>query len=96
MSLVVKPSACREDGRVILHDMREARRYSRAQSVLQHTAELTCVEYHPIMTDIFATSDSRGQVCLRDVRMAFGPASRRRDQGVVHQVRFSGMFVRDS
>ena len=46
------------------------------------------------MTDIFATSDNRGQVCLRDVRMAFGPASQRRNGGIVHKVRLSVFSVR--
>ncbi|KAH9931682.1 WD40 repeat-like protein [Epithele typhae] len=74
-----------EDGKVILHDMRTQLKYSHAQSLLQHTAEITCVQYHPTMTHIFATSDNRGQVCLRDVRMAFGPLSQRSNAGIVHE-----------
>ena len=66
--------------------MRATNRYSRAQNILQHTSEITCVQYHPVMTNIFATSDNRGQVCLRDVRMAFGPASQRRNEGIVQRV----------
>ncbi len=75
-----------EDGRIILHDMREHPQYSQTQRTLQHDAEFTSVQYHPTMTHIFATSDNRGQLCLRDVRMAFGPLSQRRQQGIVHKV----------
>ncbi|TFK88722.1 WD40 repeat-like protein [Polyporus arcularius HHB13444] len=74
-----------EDGRIILHDMREHPQYSQTQRTLQHDAEFTSVQYHPTMTHIFATSDNRGQLCLRDVRMAFGPLSQRRQQGIVHK-----------
>jgi len=35
------------------------------------------------MEHIFATSDSHGQVCLRDTRMAFGPLSSRSNEGIV-------------
>ncbi|CDO77143.1 hypothetical protein BN946_scf184657.g18 [Trametes cinnabarina] len=37
------------------------------------------------MTQLFATSDTQGAVCLRDVRMAFGPLSQRHRHGVVHK-----------
>lgn len=73
---------------MILHDMRADSRYTRAQRILQHGAELTGLQYHPTMTNIFATSDNRGHVCLRDIRMAFGPLPQRRDEGIVHKVSF--------
>lgn len=70
---------CSEDGRIILHDAR----LTRAPATLQHSAAFTGVQYHPRMAHVFATSDHRGRVCLRDVRMAFGP----RGEGVVQMVR---------
>lgn len=79
----------REDGRVIFHDARVDRRLSNAQGVLQHTTEFTGVQAHPVMEHIFATSDSHGQVCLRDTRMAFGPLSARSNEGIVQTVRLS-------
>ncbi|KAI5997409.1 WD40-repeat-containing domain protein [Pisolithus albus] len=72
-----------EDGRIILHDARVDRRSSRAQGIYQHTTEVTGVQAHPVMEHIFATSDLRGQVCLRDSRMAFGPLSTRSNEGIV-------------
>ncbi|KAL1950693.1 hypothetical protein VTO73DRAFT_5817 [Trametes versicolor] len=74
-----------EDGRIILHDMRADARRTRAQGILQQIAPFSAVQYHPIMTQLFATSDTQGAVCLRDVRMAFGPASQRQRKGVVHK-----------
>ena len=73
--------------------MRGDTRYTRTQRVLQHRTELTCIQYHPTIPNLFATSDNRGDVCLRDVRMAFGPLSQRRNEGVVHKVRTSQSFV---
>jgi len=83
------PRFCREDGRIIFHDARVDRRLSNAQGVLQHTTEFTGVQAHPVMEHIFATSDSHGQVCLRDTRMAFGPLSARSNEGIVQDVRLS-------
>ncbi|KAH9889761.1 WD40 repeat-like protein [Cubamyces lactineus] len=74
-----------EDGRVILHDTRAESRLTRAQGTLQQIAPFSCVQYHPIMHQLFATSDTQGSVCLRDIRMAFGPASQRRHKGAVHK-----------
>jgi hypothetical protein len=37
------------------------------------------------MEHVFATSDSRGRVCLRDSRMTFGPRSSRSSKPI-HQV----------
>ncbi|KAG1748555.1 hypothetical protein EDB19DRAFT_1682358 [Suillus lakei] len=56
---------------------------SAAQGTLQHTAEFTGVQHHPLMEHVFATCDVLGQVCLRDTRMAFGPLSGRSNGGIV-------------
>ncbi|KAJ8593937.1 WD40 repeat-like protein [Rhizopogon salebrosus TDB-379] len=72
-----------EDGKLVLHDGRAGSRMSAAQGTLQHTAEFTGVQHHPVMEHIFATSDVHGQVCLRDTRMAFGPSSKRSNNGIV-------------
>ncbi|KAF7299756.1 WD40 repeat-like protein [Mycena chlorophos] len=73
-----------EDGRIIQHDRRAASgSRPRAQDVLQLNAEVNGVEFHPSMGHIFATCDSRGAVCLRDTRMAFGPLKQRTKEGVV-------------
>ncbi|KAI0632328.1 WD40 repeat-like protein [Trametes polyzona] len=74
-----------EDGRIILHDMRADARHTRAQGILQQIAPFSCVQYHPTMTQLFATSDTQGAVCLRDVRIAFGPLSQRRHKGIVQK-----------
>ncbi|KAG1742300.1 WD40 repeat-like protein [Suillus paluster] len=72
-----------EDGKLVLHDGRAGDRTSAAQGILQHTAEFTGVQHHPVMEHVFATCDVHGQVCLRDTRMAFGPLSRRSNNGIV-------------
>ena len=59
---------------------------SRSQCTLQETTELTGVQYHPEAPDVFVTSGDNGQVCLRDVRMAFGPRSNRSNNGIVQKV----------
>ncbi|KAI0087760.1 WD40-repeat-containing domain protein [Irpex rosettiformis] len=74
-----------EDGCVILHDSRSDNRMSRAQGTLQEHAELTGVQFHPEAPDLFVTSAGNGQVCLRDVRMAFGLRSSRSNNGVVQE-----------
>jgi len=38
------------------------------------------------MDYVFLTSEGSGAVCLRDERMAFGPLSRRSQEGVVQVV----------
>ncbi|KAJ6611391.1 WD40-repeat-containing domain protein, partial [Mycena sp. CBHHK59/15] len=68
-----------EDGRILLHDGRSA---VRAQDTIQLAGEVTGVQFHPVMEHIFATSDSK-RVCLRDLRMAFGPRTQRTQDGVV-------------
>ena len=50
-----------EDGRVLLHDGRAGR--SRAQGTLQLSSEVTGTQYHPVMDNVFVTSDNRGEVC---------------------------------
>lgn len=60
---------------------------SRAQATLQQSSELCGVQYHPTMPHIFVTGDKAGDVCLRDVRMAFGPLHSRSNEGVVQKVR---------
>lgn len=72
-----------QDGRILQHDGRANGRSARAQDTIQIESEVTGVEYHPIMEHIFVSSDSRGNVCLRDARMAFGPSSNRTREGIV-------------
>jgi len=59
---------------------------TRAQSTLQSNAEFTDVKSHPLAEHLFATSDSHGEVCLRDSRMAFGPLVNRTREGIVRVV----------
>ena len=75
-----------EYGRVVLHDGRADPRLSRAQATLQQTADFSGIQYHPTIPHFFLTSDKTG-VCLRDVRMAFGPLISRSHEGVVQKVR---------
>ncbi|KAJ7160099.1 WD40 repeat-like protein [Mycena filopes] len=73
-----------EDGRLILRDGRTVPGVrARAQDTIQLTAEVTGVQFHPRMEHVFATSDGNGRVCLRDMRMGFGPLSQRTQNGVV-------------
>ncbi|KAI0028268.1 WD40-repeat-containing domain protein, partial [Vararia minispora EC-137] len=72
--------SCSEDGSIFSLDTRSRR--SNAQSKILLTHEVTCVQYHPTMEHIFATSDTSGHVNLRDARMAFGSGSQRRNSGV--------------
>ncbi|KAF9013305.1 WD40 repeat-like protein [Cyathus striatus] len=73
-----------EDGSVRRYDCRVRRsRCSRAQDTIQINSEVTDVKHHPTMDNIFATSDNRGNVYLRDERMAFGPLQKRSNQGIV-------------
>jgi WD repeat-containing protein 22 len=75
-----------QDGRILRHDGRTSSRTARAQDTIQIAAEITGVQFHPIMENIFVTSDGRGVVCLRDTRMAFGPLKNRTREGAVHVV----------
>ena len=76
-----------EDGRIVLNDGRAGNRMSRAQATLQQTSEFVSVQYHPSVPHLFLTGDKRGSVCLRDVRMAFGPLRSRTNEGIVRKVR---------
>lgn len=76
-----------EDGCVMLHDGRAGSHMTRAQGTLQQAAEFSGAFFHPRMEHIFATSDVRGNVRLRDTRMAFGPLRQRTNDGVVLKVR---------
>ncbi|KAJ3573186.1 hypothetical protein NP233_g2603 [Leucocoprinus birnbaumii] len=71
-----------EDGAIIRHDLRD-NHPSQAQNTLRLKSEVTGAQYHPNMEYIFLTSDQSGTVCLRDERMAFGPLSRRSQEGIV-------------
>lgn len=73
-----------EDGTVVLHDGRDNRSLTRAAATLLNDSEFSDVKWHPGMEHIFATGDTRGRVCLRDTRMAFGPLSQRHKNGIVH------------
>lgn len=60
-----------EDGVIRRYDARS----SRPNGELQMQSEASGVEYHPQMHHLFVTSDNRGNVCLRDERMAFSSDS---------------------
>jgi hypothetical protein len=67
----------------------------RATDTLQLSSEATAVAYHPGMEHVFATATSKGEVCLRDARTAFGTGersggSRVEDMGVVLKVSLYG------
>ncbi|KAH9969822.1 WD40 repeat-like protein [Russula dissimulans] len=74
-----------EDGGIMLHDGRAGSRLTRAQATLQQAAEFSGAFFHPNMEHLFATSDVRGNVRLRDTRMAFGPLRQRTKEGIVHK-----------
>jgi DDB1- and CUL4-associated factor 5 len=70
----------------MLHDGRAESRMTRAQGTLQQAAEFSGAFFHPRMEHLFVTSDIRGNVRLRDTRMAFGPLRQRTKDGVVLKV----------
>lgn len=70
----------------MLHDARSGSRMTRAQATLQQAAEFSGAFFHPRMEHLFATGDVRGNVRLRDTRMAFGPLHQRTKDGVVLKV----------
>ena len=74
-----------EDGRIMLHDARTESR-THAAATLEQSAEFSGAFFHPRMEHLFATSDVRGSVRLRDTRMAFGPMHQRTKDGIVHKV----------
>ena len=57
--------------------------HGRAQDILQLDSEVTCLEFHPKLEHTFVTSQSNGEVCLRDGRMDFGSATSRSGGGEV-------------
>jgi hypothetical protein len=80
-----------EDGSVVMRDERAESTLTRAQGTIRNDSEFASVQWHPVMEHIFATADERGRCLLRDARMAFGPVSARRGEGIVLTVRFSGL-----
>ncbi|KAL0960803.1 hypothetical protein HGRIS_005819 [Hohenbuehelia grisea] len=74
-----------DDGCIIVHDGRAGFYFkgSQAQATLMLDAEITGLQFHPEMDHIFVTSDHKGSLCLRDMRMAFGTLSQRRQSGIV-------------
>jgi WD repeat-containing protein 22 len=54
-----------------------------AQRTIQLGSENTDVKFHPTAEHLFASSDARTGLKLRDTRMAFGPLSSRSKNGVV-------------
>ncbi|KAF9061447.1 WD40-repeat-containing domain protein [Rhodocollybia butyracea] len=75
-----------DNGRIIQHDSRikhSTNPTPRAADIIQLVTEVTSVKFHPTVDHLFATSDSKGNVCLRDTRMAFGPRKGRTKNGIV-------------
>jgi DDB1- and CUL4-associated factor 5 len=70
----------------MLHDGRAGSRMTPAQATLQQAAKFSGAYFHPRMEHLFATSDVRGNVRLRDTRMAFGPQRQRTKEGIVLKV----------
>ncbi|KAI9507367.1 WD40 repeat-like protein [Russula earlei] len=71
------------DGCIMLHDGRAGSHMTRsAQSTLEQAAEFSGVSFHPRTEHLFATSDVRGNVRLRDTRMAFGPLHQPTKKGI--------------
>jgi hypothetical protein len=70
----------------MLHDGRAGSQMTRAQATLQQAAEFSGAFFNPLMEHLFATSDVRGNVRLRDTRMAFGPLRQRTKEGIVLKV----------
>lgn len=80
----------------MLHDARAESRMTRAQATLQQAAEFSGAFFHPRMEHLFGTGDVRGNVRLRDTRMAFGPLHQRTKDGVVLKVTCTDFAVLDS
>ncbi|KAF4589943.1 hypothetical protein EYR38_009238 [Pleurotus pulmonarius] len=71
-----------DDGSIRMHDGRGSG-LSRAQGTLQEFVEITDVRFHPTLEHNFVSTDSRGGVHLRDMRMTFGPLTQRTNGGIV-------------
>lgn len=69
-----------EDGTVVLYD---ARTHGGRADAVSANAEFSGVQYHPMMHDVFITSDVRGRVFLHDTRMAFADGDAK--NGIVRQ-----------
>ncbi|KAJ3996686.1 WD40 repeat-like protein [Lentinula boryana] len=73
-----------DNGRIVHYDARLHHSTTvRAADIIQLTAEVTSVKFHPTIEHLFVTSDSQSNVCLRDMRMAFGPRKTRSNEGIV-------------
>ncbi|KAG2001800.1 hypothetical protein CC2G_004929 [Coprinopsis cinerea AmutBmut pab1-1] len=73
-----------EDGCIYRYDARDVNTRRTRENTLELNASASGALYHPTMAHIFLTSDSRGRVCLRDERMAFG-SGERTDGGIVQR-----------
>ncbi|KAH9966814.1 WD40-repeat-containing domain protein [Russula dissimulans] len=71
------------DGRIMIHDGRAGSRMTDAETTLQQAAGFYGAIFHPRTEHLFVTSDDRGNVRLRDTRMAFGPLHQRTKKGIV-------------
>jgi len=71
------------DGCVMIHDGRAGSPMTHAEGTLQQAAGFSSAIFNPRMEHLFVTSDERGNVCLRDTRMAFGPLHQRTKKGMV-------------
>jgi hypothetical protein len=74
-----------EDGCLILHNCHIGPCTS-DQDTIQLTAEVTNMEFHPVMEHVFLTSDWKRNVCLHDTCMAFVQLLQRMQEGAVQTV----------
>ncbi|KAE9408863.1 WD40 repeat-like protein [Gymnopus androsaceus JB14] len=75
-----------DSGRIITHDLRvnsSNNPITRAADIIQLATEVTSTKFHPTIEHLFITADAKGNVCLRDTRMAFGPRKSRTNNGIV-------------
>ncbi|KAF8158181.1 WD40-repeat-containing domain protein [Crassisporium funariophilum] len=73
-----------EDGKIRRHDGRSNHDRT-TKDTLHAESEITGVQYHPTIDHLFVTSDGIGRVFLRDTRMAFGPLTKRSNEGIVQR-----------
>lgn len=71
-----------EDGAIRRHDVRQPRPSSANREFIQLEREITGIQYHPLLDNLFITSGSPGNVLLWDARMAFT----RKTEGVIERV----------
>ncbi|KDR82852.1 hypothetical protein GALMADRAFT_238461 [Galerina marginata CBS 339.88] len=74
-----------EDGTIRRFDGRQPSKRTATNDIIQTENEVTGVQYHPTVDHLFATSDGAGRVFLRDTRMAFGPLTKRSNEGIVQR-----------